>query len=77
VLSTVGPAQTGVASGFNSAVARAGGLIATALLGVILSSHGDTLVAAFHVAVMLSGAAAFAAGVFALVLPRDAGVPRG
>jgi MFS family permease len=77
VLSTVGPAQTGVASGFNSAVARAGGLIATALLGVILSSHGDALVAAFHVAVMLSGAAAFAAGMFALVLPREAGVSRG
>jgi EmrB/QacA subfamily drug resistance transporter len=73
VLSTVGAAQTGIASGFNSAVARAGGLIATALLGVILSAHGGALVAAFHVAVMLSGAAALAAGLFAFVLPRDAG----
>jgi predicted MFS family arabinose efflux permease len=75
VLSTVAPSQTGVASGFNSAVARAGGLIAAALLGVILSKHGDALVAAFHLAAMLSGAAALAAGLFAFVLPRDGGAP--
>jgi EmrB/QacA subfamily drug resistance transporter len=75
VLSTVAPSQTGVASGFNSAVARAGGLIAAALLGVILSKHGEALVAAFHLAAMLSGAAALAAGLFAFVLPRDGGAP--
>ncbi len=37
VLGSVDPEHTGTASGFNSAVARIGGLIATALLGVVLS----------------------------------------
>jgi EmrB/QacA subfamily drug resistance transporter len=68
VLSTVEARNTGVASGFNSAVARSGGLVATALLGVVLSSHGGALVASFHIAALAAGAAALAAGVCAFVL---------
>jgi EmrB/QacA subfamily drug resistance transporter len=70
VLSTVEPRYTGVASGFNSAVARLGGLIATALLGFVLAAHGAALVAAFHVAALVAGAAALAAAACAFVLLR-------
>ncbi|MFL6672871.1 MAG: MFS transporter [Massilia sp.] len=67
VLSTVEPRHAGVASGFNSAVARSGGLVATALLGMILSAHGSVLLAAFHVAVIACAVAALAAAVCAFV----------
>lgn len=48
VLAAVDSRHTGTGSGFNSAVARTGGLIATALLGVALSQSGAALVAGFH-----------------------------
>ncbi len=41
VLGSVEEQHVAMASGFNSAVARTGGLIATALLGAVLSSSGD------------------------------------
>ena len=62
VLAAVGPQYTGVASGVNSAVARIGGLMATAMLGMVLSAHGPALVAAFHWAALAAALAAFAAG---------------
>jgi predicted MFS family arabinose efflux permease len=61
VLSSVDERHTGSASGFNSAVARTGGLIATALLGSVLAAKGEQLFSAFHGA-MLAGAGACAAG---------------
>lgn len=67
VLGAVDAAHTGIASGFNSAVARAGGLIATALLGLVLAAHGAALLAAFRVAALAAGAAALAAGLCAFV----------
>jgi hypothetical protein len=63
-------AHTGSASGLNSALARAGGLIATALLGAILAARGLALIGGFHVAV-LAGAAAVA-GLCALLLIPNA-----
>ena len=60
VLSSVDERHTGSASGFNSAVARTGGLVATALLGSVLAAKGEELIGAFH-SVMLAGSAACAA----------------
>jgi EmrB/QacA subfamily drug resistance transporter len=66
VLSSVDPRHTGSASGLNSAVSRAGGLIATALLGGVLAASGPALYMAFYAAAVagaivsiLAGAAAF------------------
>ena len=55
VLSSVDARHTGSASGFNSAVARSGGLFATALLGFVLAAKGGQLIGAFHWA-MIAGA---------------------
>jgi hypothetical protein len=67
VLASVAPHHTGVSSGFNSALARTGGLIATALVGAILSAHGPALEALFRIASLCFATAAFAAGGSALV----------
>jgi EmrB/QacA subfamily drug resistance transporter len=79
VLNSVDARHTGSASGFNSAVARTGGLIATALLGTVLAAHGPALLAAFHRA-MIAGAAACAVAAlsaFTLVgLIKDQGCVR-
>ena len=71
VLSSVDARHTASASGFNSAVARTGGLVATALLGTVLAAHGPALLAAFHAA-MIAGAAAcaVAAGDRSGIVPR-------
>jgi EmrB/QacA subfamily drug resistance transporter len=68
VLGSVDPRHTGSASGFNSAVARTGGLVATALLGAVLVAEGDLLIKAFHVAVMIAAAASVAAALAAFTL---------
>lgn len=65
VLSSVEPHHTGVASGLNSAVARTGGLLATALLGVVLASAGALLEASFHRAMLIGAGVAVAASVSA------------
>jgi len=48
VLDEVEMRYTGVASGLNSAIARTGGLLATALVGFVFASHGAGLVRSFH-----------------------------
>ena len=68
VLGSVEEQHVAMASGFNSAVARMGGLIATALLGAVLASEGDKLFAGFHVAMMVSAAVAACASVVALTM---------
>jgi predicted MFS family arabinose efflux permease len=50
VLMSVDSSHTGAASGLNSAVARTGGLVATALIGPVIASSGPALLAAFGVA---------------------------
>ena len=68
VLSSVDARHTGSASGFNSAVARTGGLVATALLGGILATSGPQLMAGFRIAAAVCAAASLAAGASAFVL---------
>ncbi|MCW3798735.1 MFS transporter [Sphingomonas sp. BN140010] len=62
VLASVDDRHSGTASGLNSAVARTGGLIATALLGAVLASKGQGLIASFHVALIAGAAISIAAG---------------
>ncbi|HEU4957456.1 MAG TPA: DHA2 family efflux MFS transporter permease subunit [Sphingomicrobium sp.] len=66
VLAAVEKHQTGMASGFNSAVARLGGLIVVAMLGAVLVNSGEGLLAPFATTLIamaitaaLAGAAAF------------------
>jgi MFS family permease len=68
VLGSVEEQHVAMASGFNSAVARTGGLIATALLGSVLSSEGDQLFAGFHMAMYVSAVVAALSGVVALTM---------
>ncbi|MEO7813858.1 MAG: MFS transporter [Sphingomicrobium sp.] len=68
VLGSVDEKHVGTASGFNSAVARTGGLIATAMLGVVLSKDGAALIAGFHLALIGAAIAAAAASAAALFL---------
>ena len=65
VLSAVDDRHMGTASGFNSAIARTGGLIATAFVGVVLSQSGDALLSAFRTAAIAGGVLAGAAGLAA------------
>ena len=66
VLAAVEKHQTGMASGFNSAVARIGGLIVVALLGAVLMGSGKALLAplakalvAMAIVAALGGVASF------------------
>ena len=68
VLTSVDKRHTGSASGFNSALARTGGLIATALLGTVLAARGDVLIADFRLDAAVGAALSVLAGVTAFVL---------
>jgi len=70
VLGSVEERHVGTASGFNSAVARVGGLIATALLGVVLAREGEALIGGFHLALIGSALAAVAASAAAVLMVR-------
>jgi EmrB/QacA subfamily drug resistance transporter len=70
VLGSVEEQHVAMASGFNSAVARLGGLIATALLGSVLGLQGSDLFPAFHRAMLVAaGVAAMGSAVALLMLP--------
>ena len=75
ILTSVDARHTGSASGFNSAVARAGGLVGTALLGTVLAAQGDQLLTGFHVAMLVGAAACAAASASAYGLLKGAAVP--
>jgi EmrB/QacA subfamily drug resistance transporter len=70
VLGSVDRHHTGSASGFNSAAARTGGLVATALLGSVLGAEGTLLVSGFHMAAIACATACVAASVAAFALIR-------
>jgi EmrB/QacA subfamily drug resistance transporter len=68
VLGSVEEQHVAMASGFNSAVARTGGLIATALLGAVLASKGEQLYSGFHVAMMVAAATTALGSLIALTM---------
>jgi EmrB/QacA subfamily drug resistance transporter len=68
VLASVDNQHTGSASGFNSAIARIGGLLATALLGAVFSSEGAQLLRAFHAAMACGALACLLASICAFTL---------
>lgn len=70
VMASVDARHVGTANGFNSAIARTGGLIATALLGSVLAARGSALDVAFDRAVLAAAVAAALAGLAALILLR-------
>ena len=74
VLASVKPTATGTASGFNSAIARAGGLVATACLGRVLAADGESLVTACHVAAAIAAGGCVAAAACALLVSTGPGV---
>jgi EmrB/QacA subfamily drug resistance transporter len=79
VLISVDAQHTGSASGLNNAVARTGGLVGTALLGVVLAAQGSELLRAFHLAMGIGAMVCVAASLCALALlqpspPQHAGV---
>ena len=69
VLSSVDARHSASAFGLNSAVARTGGLVATALLGAVLAASGERLWIAFDTAMLIGAATCVAAAlsVFALI----------
>jgi len=68
VLGAVDARHTGSASGFNSAIARTGGLVATALLGGVLGAKGPSLIGGFHTAALACAIACMAASASAFFL---------
>lgn len=72
VLSDVEARYTGVASGLNSAVARTGGLLATAMVGFVFASHGAGLLRSFHVAMAIGAVVCWGAALGTRALARDA-----
>ena len=67
VLASVDSEHTGMVSGFNSALSRTGGLIATALLGAVLAAEGAALLAAFSTALLIAAATAALGGAAAFI----------
>jgi EmrB/QacA subfamily drug resistance transporter len=65
VLSAVDDHHVGTASGLNSAVSRAGGLIVVALAGIVLSRSGAALIAGLHQAALAGAGLALIASLTA------------
>jgi EmrB/QacA subfamily drug resistance transporter len=68
VLTSVDQRHTGSASGLNSAVARSGGLVATALLGSVLAAQGDRLLLSYQIAMGVGALMCMAAALSAFTL---------
>lgn len=67
VLSSVNGRHTGNASGFNSAIARTGGLIPTALAGAVIAVPAAEIAGVFHIAALVAAGFAGAAGIVAFL----------
>jgi EmrB/QacA subfamily drug resistance transporter len=71
VLMSVDSHHVGAASGLNSAVARTGGLVATAMIGSVMSAVGPALVSAFGAAALVGAALCLGASLSAwFCMPR-------
>ena len=71
VLMSVDSHHVGAASGLNSAVARTGGLVATALIGSVMAAVGPALVNAFGVAALVGAGLCVGASLSAwFLMPR-------
>jgi EmrB/QacA subfamily drug resistance transporter len=68
VLMSVDARHTGSASGFNSAVARTGGLVVTALIGSVMAAKGPALTSAFAAATVAGAVLCVAAALSAFLL---------
>jgi EmrB/QacA subfamily drug resistance transporter len=68
VLASVDSRHSGSASGLNSAVARTGGMVATALLGSVLGAAGPALLAGFHAVAIVCALVSVAASATAFFL---------
>jgi EmrB/QacA subfamily drug resistance transporter len=68
ILGSVDSRHTGSASGLNSAVARVGGMVATALLGGVLGAAGPALINGFHAVAIVCALASVAASASAFFL---------
>jgi methylmalonyl-CoA mutase cobalamin-binding subunit len=75
VLMSVDGHHTGAASGLNSAVARTGGLVATALIGPVIASSGPALLSAFGVAAAMGAVICSVAAASAFTLIASPGKP--
>ncbi len=67
VLSSVDEQHTGVASGFNSAVARTGGLVAVAFVSAVLAARGTELLTLFRRAALVGAVACVCAALAAFL----------
>src|ERR1700733_5808026 len=74
VLMSVDSPYTGAASGLNSAVARTGGLVATALIGPVIASSGAALISSFQVAAMIGAVISVLAAASAVLIRPTAAV---
>jgi predicted MFS family arabinose efflux permease len=75
VLMSVDSQHTGAASGLNSAAARTGGLVATALIGPVIASSGPALLSAFGVAAAMGAVICSLAAASAFTLIGRPGKP--
>ena len=77
VMAAVDNDHVGAASGFNSAVARIAGLVATALLGFVLARQGSAadFIAGFRTAAIVGGVSAALAAACGLLLIRAPASP--
>ena len=69
ILGSIPASQAGIGSAVNNAVARVAGLIATAMIGVILA--GELAVGSFHRALIVTAALLIAGGIVAFVGIRN------
>ncbi|WP_239479438.1 MFS transporter [Lichenicola cladoniae] len=77
VLASVDEHHIGTASGFNSAIARTGGLLAMACAGVVIAKAGVALLDAFHGAIIVFAALAVASGSTAFLTLRKGSISSG